>query len=259
MEQKNRMVLTMIIAVVIAVAVLSSFGLPFLQSNTPDIRLPDLDALDTPQVPQDPGQSGGDSGYLPVEVTPETVQAVIATLSRPTSYYREVTLETIWGEEETERTTQSFQVWVDGGYTRVESVLPSGLTQIYILGEGTLYLWYGNSSRWEQWSDTEVQSDLIQRLPTYEDILALDQEDIVGTGYEEREGVACIYVAVKTGIEGYLQRYWVSTANGLLVADELVKEGQVVLRTSSYQVESPVPRGASFALPDGTVLHTPES
>lgn len=258
LEQKNRMVLTMIIAVVIVIAVLSSFGLPFLQNNTPEIQLPDLNALETPRVTLEPGQPGGEDGYIPVAVTPDTVQEIIATLARPTSYYREITLETIWGEGEDQRTTQTFRVWVDGGYTRVESVLPSGLTQTYILGEDTLYLWYGNSSRWEQWSGIEVNSDLVQHLPTYEDILGLDREDIVGTGYEEKEGIACIYIEVKTGLQGYLQRYWVSTESGLLVADELVKGETVVLRSFSYQVESPAPQGTSFALPDGTVLYTPD-
>ncbi|MFR6186108.1 MAG: hypothetical protein ACLUJG_11610 [Lawsonibacter sp.] len=31
-----------------------------------------------------------------MDVTPETVQSIVATLIRPDSYYRELTVETLW-------------------------------------------------------------------------------------------------------------------------------------------------------------------
>ena len=48
-----------------------------------------------------------------------------------------------------------------------------------------------------------------------------------------------------------------SVDSGLLVCAETVAEEQVVYRMSSYAVERPVPENTRFALPDGTVLHTP--
>ena len=48
-------------------------------------------------------------------------------------------------------------------------------------------------------------------------------------------------------------RYWVSVSDGLLVAAETVKDGQVVLSASASGMEST--EGTAFTLPDGTVLH----
>ena len=55
---------------------------------------------------------------------------------------------------------------------------------------------------------------------------------------------------------GYLYRYWISEANGLLVATETEKAGALVYRMESGEVISPLSVGKqTFALPDGTVLH----
>ena len=66
-----------------------------------------------------------------------------------------------------------------------------------------------------------------------------------------------VFAAVEAGQElGYLERYWVSTENGLLIAAETSKDGVVVLRMSSTEAE--VLQTADeerFTLPDGTVLH----
>ena len=56
--------------------------------------------------------------------------------------------------------------------------------------------------------------------------------------------------------QGYVERYWISVDSGLLACAETALEGQLVYRMSAFTVERPVPSGASFELPDGTVLHT---
>ena len=56
------------------------------------------------------------------------------------------------------------------------------------------------------------------------------------------------------------ERYWVSTDTGLLVSAEREQSGQLVYRMTAYtQVQTPCPATASFALPDGTQLHTVQS
>ena len=188
-------------------------------------------------------------------VTPETVQSVVSSLARPESYYREISLETFWGEEGSALSTA--QVWVDGGYTRVSSLLPDGTVENTIVGEGKRYRWYNNEREYYSVDAGEADADLMQRIPTYEDVLALDTEDITGTGYEAKGGLGCVYVEVAENELGYRERYWVSVDLGLLVAAETVKEDRVVLRVSAYSVEIPIRGGLNFTLPDGTVLHTP--
>ena len=253
MENSNKAVLAMVITIVILIAVFSGFWLTVFWKQTPEVALPTADPTATQTQPGGDGLTSG--GDILVDVTPQTVQAVIATLSRPESYYREVTLETFWGEEDSASSVA--QVWVDGGYTRITSLLPDGVVEHTIVGEGKRYRWYNNEWKYYSADAEEADADLMQHIPTYEDILAYDEQDITATGYEAKGGLGCIYVEIAQDELGYLERYWVSVDQGLLVAAETVKEGKVVLRSSAYSVEIPVRSGISFALPDGTVLHTP--
>ena len=108
MEQKNKVFLALLIALVMVVAILSSFGLNFFSGDQPEIVLPSPVITDSGEQSADDPTAGG--GFLPVDVTPETVQSVIATLERPENYYRAITIEVATGGD----TTGSFyaQVWV---------------------------------------------------------------------------------------------------------------------------------------------------
>ncbi len=250
MAKGNKTVLTMLITVVILVAVFSGFGVSLFSSGTPQVVLPTA----TPTETVEPGGNpSGTGGALRVEVTQQTVQKVIATLARPESYYREVTLETFWGEDESE--TATAQVWVDGGYTRIDTLLPSGTIEHTIVGGEKRYRWYNSDREYFQTDASVNDADLMQHIPTYENILALDRAAITATGYEEKGGLDCIYVEVAEDELGYWERYWVSVERGLLVAAETVKGEKTVLRMGAYSVEIPVREGAAFVLPDGTVLY----
>ncbi|NLF34528.1 MAG: hypothetical protein GX585_01020 [Clostridiales bacterium] len=256
MERKNRTVIALVIATVIVAAVLSSFGLPMLTGSPPRVELPDISA---PAGESDgPGGENGlkNSGFVRVDVTPETVQNVIATLDRPASYYREITVEHIWGEEEDARGVTHISVWAADGYTYSDAVLPGGLVQ-HTLVDGTVrYLWYGNDQKWHARPADEKSADIeAQHIPSYEDVLELEQSAITGTGYELLGEFSCIYIEVEEDTLGYRERYWVDVQSGLLVAAEKVKEGRVTYRMTSNTLEIPVPEGVTFGLPDGTVLY----
>lgn len=153
------------------------------------------------------------------------------------------------------------QVWVDSDWTRVElnrAFQPMG-TQYTIVhfdrdsGTGTLYRWYGNSSEVKTWAVDADGSDLAQHIPTYEDVLTLDQERIVDAGFVEWNSLPCIYVETSVDELGYLERYWISVDNGLLAGAETVKGTQTVLRMSTSGTTL-LQQKADFTLPDGTVL-----
>ena len=258
MERKNKLVLFLLIVLVMAVALISSFGLNFFAGSGGEIVLP---TTQTTTPGEETGLEGGGQ-VLPVRTTPETVQSIIATLTRPDNYARTITVEMTTGAEQAEQFTAN--VLVDGAWTSVEltqSFQPMG-TQYTIIytdpesGAGTLYRWYGSSSEVKSWPVGERGADLAQHIPTYEDILALDQEDIVDANYVTRDGVPCIYVEACVDTLGYLERYWISTDNGLLLASETVKGDVVVMRMRSTEAE--VLQAAEddrFTLPDGTVLY----
>ena len=251
MERKKRNLMVVLIAAVIVVAILASFGLRLFVPDTAKIVLP------TPAASASPGlEPGTGSGLVRVDVTPETVQTVIGqTLTRPESYFREVTIEDFWGDGEQSSTTA--RVWVDGGWTQTEAALPGGTVRYSIVGDGQFWLWYGGDRTALSGPADGHSADLEgQRIPTYEDVLELDPDSIVDAGFVVRDGVSCVYVEAQVEELGYLERYWVSTENGLLIAAETSKDGVVVLRMSSTEAE--VLQTADeerFTLPDGTVLH----
>ena len=252
MEHNKRNILVVLIAAVIGVAVLASFGMNLFSPALPPIVLPT--PTPTPGAGDDLSGSGS-TGLVRVEVTPETVQSVIATLSRPDSYYREITLEDCWDGG---RGVTTARVWVDGGWTRTEAVWSSGTVRTSIVGEDTVWWWYSGDRQAASAPADGRSADLEgQRIPTYEDVLDLDRSLITDAGYEERGGLSCIYVEVEESALGYRQRYWVAEESGLLVAAETLEGERLLSSMSSYAVERPVPPETAFALPDGTVLHTP--
>ncbi|HWS42228.1 MAG TPA: hypothetical protein VN421_03995 [Pseudoflavonifractor sp.] len=254
MEGKNRTIFVVLIAIVIVVAVFFSFGLNLFMTDTPDVYLPDV--TDSPGEEPGPGGTADPDRYTRVDVTPETVQDVIRTMVplQPKSFHRTVTVQTALGDG-TMGTTEN-SVWVDFGWTMVESLWQSGVTEHTIVGEGHVYRWFSGDWTYKDWDGEERDANMAQRIPTYEDVLDLDRDLITATGYENKNGLPCVYVEVAENELGNRERYWVSVETGLLVAAETRKGEETLLLMSSGTVESPVQQGRSFALPDGTVLHT---
>ena len=245
MEKRNRNILLILVGIVIVVAVFSSFGLPFFAGPTPSIVLP------TPQPTQDSTQTGwGDARGTRVEVTPSTVQGVVAALERQKSYRRTVTTTL-------EGAVTAAGVWVDEGWVRTDLTDPTGSVIHTIVGDGSVWRWYGADTKVLHWAADEWSADADgQRLPTYEDVLELDPERITAAGYEEKNGLPCVYVEASFPELGQVERYWVSADNGLLEAAETEAAGEIVWSMSASEPELPAPiTDAPFTLPDGQVLH----
>ncbi len=252
MEDKKRTVLAAVIIVVVLAAVLYSFSLN-LFAPTPELVLADPDA--TEGVEPSDAHSGSPGGLM-VEVSTRTVQSLIASLTRYESYSRSVTVEYYAAGQLVG--SVSAQVWVDGGWTRSDLTLPSGRVEHAIVGDGQIWLWYDRESAVYTGPAETAAADLLQRLPTYEDVLALDKSSITAAGYVERDGLPCIYVEAGPTQLGYVERYWISEASGLLMASETEKDRELVYTMSSHEVVSPMEQAAGiFTLPDGAALYTP--
>lgn len=249
MDQKNRLFIVAAIILLMAVAMLASFGRVLFAADTPKVMLPSSSA--------DPGDVSGSGSqgqdYQRVEVTTQTVTGVVSTLSRPASYYRTLTVETFW---EGGSSSTQVQVWTDGGWSHSIQALPSGAVRHDLTGDDTLYYWYDGSSQYKQAPADEKSSDLAQRIPTYETVLELDPKDIISAGYETKGELPCIFVEVNPEGSQQLQRFWIGVENGLLVSAEMEEAGQLVYRMTAYSpVQTPCPADGSFSLPDGEVLH----
>lgn len=249
MEQKNRLFIVAAIIVLMGVAMFASFGRSLFALNTPQVALPSSSSGPW----SGSGSEHPEQNYQRVEVTTQTVTGVVATLARPASYYRELTVETFWSGGSS---NAQVQVWVDGGWSHSSQALPSGAVRHDLTGEEELYYWYEGSQQYRTAPSDERSSDLAQHIPTYETVLELDPQEITGAGYETRGDLPCIFVEVRRGPSQQLQRFWISVDNGLLVSAESEEGGVLIYRMTAYSpVQSPCPGDASFALPDGTVLH----
>ena len=248
MEQKKRLVIAAAIVALMAAAMFASFGRSLFALNTPQVILPASSAGPGGIS----GPDGPDQNYQQVEVTTQTLTGVVATLTRPSSCYRELTVETFWSGGSS---VTQVQTWTDGGWSHSRQTLPSGAVRHDLTDGKDLYYWYDGSQQYERTQADEYSSDLAQHIPTYETVLELNPGEITGAGYEIRGELPCVYVEVRRS--GQLQRFWVSVDNGLLVSAESEEDGQLIYRMTAYTpVQSPCPSDASFALPGGEALHT---
>lgn len=250
MDPKSRTRIAVLIAIVMVAAVFGSFGFRLFSAQPPRIVLP---TIQTDPGTDAPSFSGDDHG-LRIEVTVDTVQAVIASLSRTSSYYRQLSIQTLW---EGGSDTTSVQTWVDDGYTFVRSALPSGQVRYVLICPDHAYYWYGGSSTWLTAPKNSLSADLSQRIPTYEDVLALDKQDICAAGYESFGDHPCIYVETRLDELNYRERYWISVESGLLVAAQTLKDDVLVYSVNATApIQTPCPTDSVFTLPNGTVLHS---
>ena len=252
MDPKNRLVIAIAITCLIVAAIFASFGRSLFFVQIPSITLADVNDEENTSSGGAAGQEGVQ--YWQVAVTPETVQSIVATLARPGSYYRELTVETLWSGGSY---SSSVQYWEDSGWSHTRQTLASGAVRHDLTGPDTSYYWYEGSTAWSSFPADDRSPDLAQHIPTYETVLALDPSLITDAGYELRGSYPCVYVEVQDEDESTLERYWISTVNGLLISAEREVNGALVYRMTAYaQVQSPCPDTASFALPDGQILHS---
>jgi len=249
MEQKNRLRIALAIILLITLAMFTSFGRVLFTRDVPRVSL----ALGESSASSGGDSSAGNGALLRVEVTPQTVQEVVRTLSRANSYYREITVETLWSGGSS--STQVL-VWADQGWTHSQQTLPSGAVRHDLEGEGARYAWYDGDDTCLSAPVQDFDPDLSQRIPTYETVLSLETDQITAAGYEARGDIPCIYVEYQSqALPGYCQRYWVSVDSGLLAAAEILSGEDVVYRMSAQSAQTPCPSGVSFALPSGETLH----
>ena len=205
----------------------------------------------TDLVPEQSVDDPDSDALTVVAVTPDTVQAAIASLERPQAYRRTVTIEQIWNGGSS---SSEIEVTVRGGWTRTDRTMPGGQTRHTVTDGETTHIWYNSGEKIFTAAAGEISADMEQGIPTYEDVLALPKDAIVTADYRVISDVNCIYVETAPDEGGYALRYWVDVNTGLLVASEKLAEGSAVYRMASLEADRSTPADAVFVLPDGTAL-----
>lgn len=229
------------IGVLLLIAMLST---PYMLREDNTITLP----MRTTESESDDNKN--DSVDLNIlSITPATVQAAISTLSRPASYQRTQTVVIYWNGGES---TTIAQVAVRAGITRIDTTMKDGTVCHTLLCNGTSAVWYDNENTWVTMRAEEFSADALQRMPTYEAVLELDVTQILQAEYSMYNDVYCIYIQTEQDLDGYAERYWISTQSGLLYAAERTLNGDVIYRFSASEPGIDPPDETVFLLPDGS-------
>ena len=237
----------LLIVAVIGVMLLSSF----LRRDNDTVQLP----VAAPPIerPKEHEPDAVDS----VEVTRDTIQAVISTLSRPSTYSRDVVVENFWSGG---RAEYIINVYVKNGITSLRTTTPLGIDKRIVVTNDTLYIWYRGDRDFyagiiDSTGDEHRKADEWQMLVTFEDILELDKNYIVDAGYTEYEGEDCVYAVYLSPLLGYSRTYYVSLEIGLVIAAEEYDEtGELIYSMTAGESFVGDIDSAMFTLPDGTEL-----
>ena len=219
----------------------------------------DNDALQLPETSASPERTGaGEPDALSrVEVSRDTIQSVIRTLSRPEAYARGVVIESFW---EGGRVEYIINVTVADGVTSIRSLSSVGVDKNIIVTRDSLYIWYqGDRTPYagaaDSAGDGSRTADEYQKLITYEDILTLDKNTIYDAGYTEFGGEECVYVEYLSPRLGYTMKCYISIELGLITgAVEYDEAGAVIYKMTAGECVVGEADLSAFTLPDGTIV-----
>ena len=242
MKRISSLTVAVIATLVLLAGILLFLASPLAARKTAEVHLPEI--ID--RLPEHTGAAVPRELTL-VEVTPETVQAVVATLNRPDSYSRTLQVFQYW---EGGGRTAEIRVWTRSGAVRL-SIVGAERETNYLLEGDTLTLWYGSdTSRRYTYRGADARlGDSLQRIPTYEDILSLDPASIRAAGcFQTEDGKWRILVSAVDPNFGYLDSYSISLDTGLLVGAEQWDGDTLIYQMTAGEADLSAPADQLFLL-----------
>lgn len=250
MAPNKRLFIAFSISIILILAILTSIGRSLISLSTPSITLPTINTSSGENT-----SSSNNNALYRIDITPTTVQTVIASLQTTDSYYRTLTTSLFWGDTDSFSTTA--EVWYHQGTSHIQKQLPSNITRHDLIHEDTVYYWYQGHSTYLTKSAEDHSSDLAQSIPTYRTVLNLGVDSIQEANYQYKENIPCIFVSATPAPLYYTERYWISTETGLLIAAETYEGSKLIYRMEGHSPIKSLPTNTSFSLPDGTALLSP--
>jgi len=225
----------------------------FQSDDTPGVRL--ADGVPTTED----GNGVPDNPASLVEITPDNVQNVIATLARIETYSRTIAQTRYWSNG-TESAVSEAQIWVTPYALRIAWEHGENI----ILTADYFHIWFENRPHQSRPVTVGLGGSLsqildeFQGIPSYETVLELDPAQIMEAGYvlKNIDGVYeyCIYLVFESGILGYVDRYYISLNSGLLLAMYTLDGDIPIFRMETVHFSSEAPPNSAFTLPDGTAV-----
>lgn len=237
---KNKTIIGILAAIILIAAVI------YLVAS---IGGPDTHVIVMPSPTAENGGNTVTDGGGKLDITPETLKTALETVNRTQSFSRAYSVKTYWEGGESE---EIIKHWSRDGKTRLVISQDTEVKNILILDD-RVYIWYDGDQRAMEAGLSEAsvkrETDRLSRLLTYEDIYALDQDDILDAGYGEKFGHSCIYAKYKQGIFDYVNQIYLSIDSGLLISIEVYDGEKLVNSMELIAAVSSVPEEDLFQLP----------
>lgn len=230
-------------ALLLAAIVLLAQRFGWFRPATAPVILPQT----TASLPRDERPQTG--GPMTAEVTPETVQAVVATIVRPDSYSRSLRVESFWAGG---GQAWNVQVWQKSGVTRIRLETEDGSQPVKLLQaeRGAVTVWQeGRAQDAVTYTSADpALADALQMLPTYEDLLELQPSQLEAAGYVQLNGAWRIMASVREEPTGYRMLYYISIETGLLEEAERWDGDTLLYRMTAETADLAAPEDELFRL-----------
>ncbi len=252
MAKQRKIQISIIVVMLVMVSVFAHILLGDFRDGERDIAI-SLPSKVQGTTVQDPGGATPqvNTDLEQIVVTKENVQAVIASMSRPSTYHMTIKSKNHYGKATKNRT---IDYWVKDGNSRTRTV-SDGTIRNEVYWNDKAYLWNEGSTTYETYARGSFSSDASAGILTYEDVLAQDSSQIVEARYDTYNEIPCIYVAAQDKNLKYLYEYYVSLAEGLLIYGAVTKETTPIFTCDVDSLTVGVYDETVFALPpDYTIL-----
>jgi len=253
MEHKFRNLKTPAIVAAAALAVILLLIGIFVNSVQKGKR----ETIELPESTSQPEQTAGSSAAAEedfAEVTPDNVQSVLQSLSRPSSYHQ---INSVTTTADAAEKTVTAEIWVSGSKMRAEITDGSEVKTILTDGK-TLYIWYNDDQKPVSMElSPDMTTDDLTGIPTYESLEKLPKSAISNAEFvtlEDEKNLECVFV---DSISGKQQQYdWVSLDSGLLYKQTTLQDGVQLYAMQETKLEILADSDESlsdvFLLPDQT-------
>ena len=229
----------------------------FLRRESDTIELPEIPTpTETPSIIEPDALDR-------VVVTTETIQAIVSSLSRPEKYSRDVLIKSYWEEDnntEYKHAEYKVSVSVMYGITSLSTLPQVGIEKRIIITPNKLYIWYSGDTvpytgDLASSGDSYRTADEWQMLVTYEDIVALNKDNIIDAGRVEYDDKDCVYAVYRSPLLNYTRTFYVSLESGLVIyAKEDDETSNTVYEMTASECKEDDVDEAAFTLPNGINL-----
>lgn len=194
-----------------------------------------------------------DDGINGVTITLDSVQKVIASLSRPSSYSCTIQNTVFYGSKSS---TVLRRQTVRDGVCRTDELTSSGsILRSTILTGNFFYAWQNGSDTYYKGAAGAFSDDAAAMLPTYETVLSLPRSDLSNVSSDNLDYEPCIVVSAKNGTnDTYHSVYYISTVTGLLKRADIFEGKQLLRRCAVTAISVHEPDISAFRLPGGQLV-----